>query len=140
MTTNRKYVRLRERGRQLASQREDLIAAGVDPAELLIPVHPVALGRSRRAARHAELPAALDLEEAQHARDLASVWLIVAVACLAAFAGCAATAGAMMIVTQDLTWHAIVAGVAGIGWFAGALAAARTTDRLYRQARDGELR
>jgi hypothetical protein len=31
---------LAERGRQLASQREDLIVQGVDPAELVIPIHP----------------------------------------------------------------------------------------------------
>lgn len=134
MTTDRKYVRLRENGRRLASQREDLIAAGVDPAKLAVPLHPIE-PRPRRAGRHAELSPALDLEEAQHARDLAGVWLLVAVACLAAFLGCAATAGAMMVVTQDLTWHAIVAGVAAIGWFIGAIAAARITDRLYRQAR-----
>jgi hypothetical protein len=135
--TKLRYVRLLGQARRLDIQCEDLIAAGVDPAELLTPLHPVPLGRSRSAGRHAELPPALDIEEAQHARDLASVWLIVAVACLAAFAGCAATAGAMMIVTQDLTWHAVAAGVAGIGWFIGALAAARTTDRLYRAARAG---
>lgn len=31
---------LAEWGRVLASKREDLIAAGVDPAELVIPLHP----------------------------------------------------------------------------------------------------
>lgn len=29
-----------EEGRRLASEREDLIASGVDPQELLIPLHP----------------------------------------------------------------------------------------------------
>lgn len=32
---------LLEQGRRLASQREDLIAAGVDPADLLIPLAPL---------------------------------------------------------------------------------------------------
>lgn len=32
--------RLMEQGRQLASERDDLIAAGVDPAELAVPVAP----------------------------------------------------------------------------------------------------
>jgi hypothetical protein len=31
---------LREQGRQLASERDDLIAAGVDPSELAIPIAP----------------------------------------------------------------------------------------------------
>ena len=35
---------LAEQGRRLASQREDLIASGVDPAELAIPLHPNSLG------------------------------------------------------------------------------------------------
>jgi hypothetical protein len=34
------FEELAERGRQLASEREDLIAAGADPRELLIPLHP----------------------------------------------------------------------------------------------------
>jgi hypothetical protein len=29
-----------EEGRRLASQREDLIAQGIDPGELLVPIHP----------------------------------------------------------------------------------------------------
>jgi hypothetical protein len=36
----RQRRRLAEEGRRLASQREDLIAQGVDPAELEIPLHP----------------------------------------------------------------------------------------------------
>jgi len=31
---------LAEQGRRLASKRDDLIAAGVDPSDLLIPLHP----------------------------------------------------------------------------------------------------
>lgn len=33
-------VLLAEQGRRLASEREDLIAAGADPAELVVPLHP----------------------------------------------------------------------------------------------------
>lgn len=35
-----KYGKDLEQGRRLASEREDLIADGIDPAELLIPVAP----------------------------------------------------------------------------------------------------
>lgn len=35
---------LHEQGRRLASQRDDLIAAGVDPADLLVPLAPAATG------------------------------------------------------------------------------------------------
>lgn len=35
-----KLDRLREQGRRLASQRDDLIATGADPAELAIPLYP----------------------------------------------------------------------------------------------------
>ena len=135
MTTDRKYVRLREQGRQLASRREDLIAAGVDPAELLVPLHTVEPA-SRRAARHAAQPFRVVTHEQEIARDLARVWLIVAVACFAAFAGCLAAMGAMLVVTQAPTWHAWAAGIAAVGWFTGAFGAAVTTDRLYRSARD----
>lgn len=133
MTENRKYVRLREQGRRLASEREDLIAAGVDPAELINPLHPIEL-RSRHVGRHADL-LSLDAER-EHARDLARVWLIVAVACFASFAGCLATAGAMLIVTEEPTWHVWAAATAGVGWFIFAFAAANHTDRLRRWARD----
>lgn len=34
------YAALAEQGRRSASERDDLIAAGVDPAELAIPIHP----------------------------------------------------------------------------------------------------
>ena len=138
MTMNRKYVRLRERGRQLASQREDLIAAGVDPAELLIPLHPLEPPAPRGVARHAAHSFRVVTLEQEIARDLARVWLIVAVACFAAFAGCLAAMGAMLMVAQAPTWHAWAAGIAAVGWFAAAAAAAVTTDRLYRSARDEE--
>lgn len=135
MTTNRKYVRLREQGRRLASEREDLIAAGVDPTELAVPLHPIEL-RSRHVGRHADLTA-MDTE-AQHARDLARVWIIVAVACFASFLGCVATAGAMLVVAQEPTWHVWAAATGGVGWFIFSMAAAAHTDRLRRWARDGE--
>lgn len=35
------YKRLAEQGRRLATAREDLIAAGADPDELLVPLYPV---------------------------------------------------------------------------------------------------
>jgi hypothetical protein len=133
MTANRKYVRLRENGRRLASRREDLIAAGVNPAELVIPLHPAEPPRSRRSARHAQLPDP-DVEK-RHAADLARVWLVVVVACLAAFAGCVATAGAMLMVTQEPTWHVWVAATAGVGWFVAGCAFAAHVDRLHRWTR-----
>ena len=138
MTTDRKYVRLREQGRRLASRRDDLIAAGVDPAELIVPLHPIEL-RSRHIGRHAELPdpdADTPLVEA----DFARVWMLVVVACVAAFLGCVAAAGAMLVVTQSPTWHVWAAAIAGLGWAGAGIAAARIVRRLYRQARDGDDR
>lgn len=137
MTPDRKYVRLREQGRRLASEREDLIAGGADPADLIVPLHPTE-PPSRHVGRHAELPDP-DVEK-RHARDLARVWLVVAVACVAAFAGCIATAGAMLIVAQEPTWHVWAAATAGLGWFVGGFASAVHVDRLHRWARDGDLR
>jgi hypothetical protein len=133
MTTNRKYVRLRERGQRLASEREDLIAAGVNPARLLVPAYPDPPVRSRRGARHAQLPDP-DVEK-RHAADLARVWLVVVVACVAAFAGCVATAGAMLMVTQEPTWHVWAAATVGVGWFVAGCAFAAHVDRLHRWAR-----
>jgi hypothetical protein len=138
MTPDRKYVRLREQGRRLASRREDLIAAGADPADLLIPLHPDQPSRSRRVARHAQ-PLDPDVEK-RHARDLARVWLVVVVACVAAFAGCIATAGAMLTVTQEPTWHVWAAATAGIGWFVAGCAFAAHVDRLHRWARGEDQR
>lgn len=49
---------LLEQGRTLASEREELIADGVDPAELVIPLAPVAVGRWVRTYRTGiQLPA-----------------------------------------------------------------------------------
>ena len=136
MTTQRKYRSIVERGRRLASQREDFIAAGVDPADLLIPLHPAQPSRSRRSARHAQLPDP-DVEK-RHAADLARVWLVVVVACLAAFAGCVATAGVMLAVTQEPTWHVWAAATAGLGWFVAGCTFAVHVDRLHRWARGEE--
>jgi hypothetical protein len=138
MTTNRKYVRLRKPGKPRASQREDLTAAtmaseawyGVD---VIVSDPPV---RSRRGARHAQLPDP-DVEK-RHAADLARVWLVVVVACVAAFAGCVAAAGAMLMVTQEPTWHVWVAATAGLGWFVAGCAFAAHVDRLHRWARGEE--
>lgn len=47
---------LMEEGRRLASQRDDLIAQGIDPAELAIPLAPISAGRldpDCRAGKHA---------------------------------------------------------------------------------------
>jgi hypothetical protein len=40
MANDAGVVALLERGRRLASQRDDLIAAGVDPADLAVPLAP----------------------------------------------------------------------------------------------------
>ena len=40
MTTRPTNRLLVEQGRQLASRREDLIAAGADPSSLEVPLHP----------------------------------------------------------------------------------------------------
>ena len=134
MTTQRKFRSIVERGRRLASQREDFIAAGGDPAELTAERYE--LLRSRRLARHARL-ADPDVEK-RHAADLARVWLVVVVACVAAFAGCVATAGAMLMVTQEPTWHVWAAATAGLGWFVAGCTFAVHVDRLHRWARGEE--
>jgi hypothetical protein len=139
MTTNRKYVRLREHGRRLASQREDLIAAGADPDDLIVPLHPTE-PRSRHVGRHAELPDPGADNAPLLESDFARVWMLVVVACVAAFAGCIAAAGAMLMVTEAPTWHVWAAFIAGLGWAGFAVAAGRIVRRLYRQARDGDLR
>lgn len=46
--------RLMENGRRLASERDDLIAAGVDPAELAVPIAPVDLSARDGVIFHAE--------------------------------------------------------------------------------------
>jgi hypothetical protein len=129
MSENRKYVRLREQGRRLASRRDDLI----------VPPHPTE-PTSRRVGRHAELPDPGADDAPPLESDFARVWMIVVVACVVAFAGCIAAAGAMLMVTQVPTWHVWAAFIAGLGWAGFAVAAGRVVQRLHRQARDGDLR
>jgi hypothetical protein len=125
MSQDRKYVRLREQGRRLASRRDDLIA----------PLHPTQ-PPSRHVARHAELPGPGADDAPLLESDFARVWMLVVVACVAAFAGCIAAAGAMLMVTEAPTWHVWAAFIAGLGWAGFAVAAGRVVRRLYRQARD----
>lgn len=141
MTTTRRkwrrYKRLHEQGRRLASQREDLIAAGANPAELAVPLRPVPPAadeprpdpRLVNDADHAWFVAMTYLE------GLAQAWWLVAVACVAAFAGCVAATGAALVVSQALTWHALLCAAMALGWFAGALVSAVRARRLARQRR-----
>lgn len=127
MTTRRQWrqwKRLAERGRKLASQREDLIAAGVDPDELPIPLYPLSPN---------DPPPRPDREQY---RQLSVVWAIVAVACLGAFAGCVSATGAMLVVNNDLTWHAWVSAAGGLGWFVGMVASAAAAGRMHARARE----
>jgi hypothetical protein len=123
MTTRRqwrRFKRLSEQGRRLASQREDLIAAGVDPAELPVPLHPIKpLGPEPRSR---SVDAAL-----------ARVWLIVALACFGAFVGCVVATGAMLVVNQAPTWHSGVSALAGACWVVGAVLAVGNSRRVRRQ-------
>ena len=41
-----------ERGRRLASEREDLIAGGANPAELIVPLHPILGPKYCRSCQH----------------------------------------------------------------------------------------
>jgi len=137
MTTTRRqwrrYKRLHERGRQLASQREDLIASGANPAELAVPLRPVppsgADPRLVNDADHAWFVAMTYLE------GLAQAWWLVAAACLAAFAGCVAATGAALVVSQALTWHALLCTAMALAWLAGAMLSAVRARRLGRTRR-----
>lgn len=123
MTTRRqwrRFKRLSEQGRHLASQREDLIVAGVDPAELPVPLHPVKpLGVE---------PRSRGMEAA-----LVRVWLIVALACVGAFVGCLVATGAMLVVNQAPTWHTAVSALAGVCWVIGAALAVGNARRIRRR-------
>lgn len=132
MTTRRqwrRYVRAAERGRHLASAREDLIASGVDPAELPIPLHPmpppgrVMIGR---------LP---DLHEEEHLAQLARAWGIVACACLAAFGGSMSAMGAALIINDTVTWHAAFMGGLALVWAGGVIWASIYTAKLWARRR-----
>lgn len=131
MTTPRQHRRLAERGRRLASTREDLIASGVDPAELPVPLHPDPPAMPRRSLR-----AVPDMDpQAAHFRQLARAYLIVAFACLGAFAGCVAAMGAALVVNPDPTWHTWFALAAALAWGAGMVAAAAYAGHLRHKAR-----
>lgn len=131
MTTPRQHRRLAERGRRLASKREDLIAAGADPAELPVPLHPEPPAKPRRSLR-----AVPDMDpQAQYLRSLATAYLAVAFACLGAFAGCVSAMGATLSVNPDPTWHTWFALVAALGWGAGMIYAAAHAGHLRHKAR-----
>jgi hypothetical protein len=146
MTTTRRqwrqYKRLHEQGRHLASQREDLIAAGADPAELPIPLRPMPpIPAPAPSVRTLERQLVNDAGHAwfvaiTYMEGLSQAWWIVGVACLAASAGCIAATGAALVFSQALTWHAVVCAVLALGWLAGALVSARRARRLARRVRD----
>lgn len=132
MTSNRDLRRLARVGRRLASNRDDLIAAGADPADLPIPLIPIQPRRARRTPR----PAGTGMDYGEHLRQMARVWLCVAVACLGAFAGCVSATGAMLMVNGAMTWHSWVATIAGLGWALMMLGASAYGGRLRSLARD----
>lgn len=129
----RRYVRMAERGRHLASAREDLIASGVDPAELPIPLHPtpppglvpdrVMIGR---------LP---DPHEEEHLAQLARAWAIVACACVTAFGGLMSATGAALIVNDTVTWHAAFMGGLALVWAGGVIWAGIYAAKLWARRR-----
>lgn len=129
----RQHDRLAERGRHLASAREDLIASGADPAELPVPLHPVP-PPGRRPGRVFTGPPA-GPSQAEYLRELARAWAIVALACIAAFAGCVTALGAMLTVNEALTWHTFIFAGAGLMWAGGGLLAAGHAGGLVRRAR-----
>jgi hypothetical protein len=129
----RQHDRLAERGRLLASAREDLIAAGADPDELPVPLHPVPPPGPRPGPAFTTPPAGPS--QAQYLRELSRAWAIVALACFAALAGCVAATGAMLVINDALTWEALVGTGAGLMWSGGALLAAGHASGLARRAR-----
>jgi len=64
---------LAEQGRRLASEREDLIAQGVNPADLMVPLHPGPVPRNSVGALLAEMRAPTD-SESPDAPYNADVW------------------------------------------------------------------
>lgn len=145
MTTRRQWrqhKRLTERGRRLASRRDELIAAGADPAELTVPLYPVPPGPIR--GRVWVGPATLGLPGErlpipayeEHLAALSRAWAIVACACIAAFAGCGSTTGAALVVNDALTWHAVVTASMAVLWAGGAVWAGIYAASLWRRARD----
>lgn len=135
----RRYVRLAERGRDLASAREDLIASGVDPSELPIPLHPIPPSGPAR-VMIGRLP---DPHEEEHLAQLARAWAIVACACVAAFGGCMSATGAALLINDTVTWHAAFMGGIAMVWAGGAIWASIYAANLWvrrRALRHPELR
>lgn len=129
----RRHDRLAERGRHLASTREDLIAAGVDPHELPVPLRPVPPPGPRPGRVFTGPPAGPS--QAEYLREISRAWAIVALACFAALAGCVAAAGAMLVINDALTWEAMLAAAAGLMWSGGALLAGTHARGLIVRAR-----
>lgn len=125
----RKRDRLAERGRHLASQREDLIAAGVNPAALAVPLHPDDLVST-------STPSTADHEHATHLREISRVWSLVAAACVGALSGCVAATGTMLAVNQAVTWQAALCAVAALVWGYAAFYASNNARRIRRSAHD----
>lgn len=138
MTTARRqwrtYERLAENGRRLASRREDLIAAGVDPNDLPVPLHPVPPSGSAPRDRIFDGPTP-GPSQVEHLREISRAWAIVALACVAAFAGCISAVGAMLVINDALTWHALLGAGAALMWAGGALLAGSHASDLRRRAR-----
>lgn len=135
MTTRRqrrKHERLAERGRRLASRRDELIAAGVDPAELPVPLYPVPPAPVRGRVFIGRLP---DPHEEQHLAQLARAWVIVACACVTAFAGLMSATGATLVVNGAPTWHAAVMGGMALVWASGAVCASIYAAKLWARRR-----
>jgi hypothetical protein len=130
----RTYDRLAENGRRLASQRDDLIASGVDPAELPVPLHPVPPLEPRPHGRIFDGPPVVP-SQAHHLRELSRAWAIVTLACIAAFAGSVSAVGATLVVNNALTWHALVGAGAALMWAGGAVLAGSHASGLQRRAR-----
>lgn len=136
MTTRRQRrqaERLAERGRRLASTREDLIAAGANPADLPVPLHPVMPPQHVRG--RVWVGRAPDLHEEQHLAALSRAWVIVACACVAAFAGLASATGAALVVNGSPTWHAMFMAGMALLWAGGAVWASIYAATLWRRAR-----
>jgi hypothetical protein len=130
----RTYDRQAENGRRLASEREDLIAAGVDPARLGVPLHPVPPHESRPSGRIFDGPPP-GPSQVEHLREMSRAWAIVACACVAAFAGCVTAVGAMLTVNQAPTWHTFIFAGTGLMWSGGGLIAGSHASGLRRRAR-----
>lgn len=124
MSRDAAHRKLVERGRRLASQRETLIAAGVDPAELPVPLYPVA-----------PPPPGVDLVEAGHLRTVAAAWAITTCGCVTAVIACMTSTGALLVVNDGITWQAIATAVTGVVWLAGVVGAGLQSYRVGQQAR-----